>query len=142
AYNMKLPGTYFMYALIMGVFGKTIAGIHTGFLLMNAATMLIFFFAFRKLYNSSIAFFASSVYGLMALSGSVLGFAAHATHFVSLFVALALFFLSKFSSKPTILFAFLTGLMFGLSFLMKQQAVFFLVFGGLALLLPFVLRKP
>src|SRR4051794_14045119 len=38
AYNMKLPGTYFTYAGIMGLFGQTIAGIHLGFLLVNAAT--------------------------------------------------------------------------------------------------------
>jgi hypothetical protein len=32
--------------------------------------------------------------------------------------------------------------MFGFSFLMKQQAVFFILFGGLAILLPAVLEKP
>jgi hypothetical protein len=142
AYNMKLPGTYFMYALIMSIFGKTTAGIHTGFLVMNAATMFVLFVAFRKLYSSSIAFFASCAYGLMALSGSVLGFAAHATHFVSFFVAMAIFFLAKFYQAQSMLFSFLTGLMFGLSFLMKQQAIFFLAFGGLAVLLPSLLKKP
>ena len=30
AYNMKLPGTYWMYALIIKIFGATPTGIHTG----------------------------------------------------------------------------------------------------------------
>jgi hypothetical protein len=32
AYNMKLPGTYAMYALIMEFFGRNIYGIHLGLL--------------------------------------------------------------------------------------------------------------
>src|SRR5262245_21271969 len=36
AYNMKLPGTYYMYALVMALFGQTPAGIHTGLALVNA----------------------------------------------------------------------------------------------------------
>ena len=37
AYNMKFPGTYAAYALIMSIFGQTIVGIHIGLLLINAA---------------------------------------------------------------------------------------------------------
>src|SRR5437899_1091529 len=33
AYNMKLPGTYAAYALIMAVFGQSAAGIHFGLML-------------------------------------------------------------------------------------------------------------
>src|SRR5882762_9918391 len=35
AYNMKLPGTYAAYALIMAVFGRSPAGIHLGLALVN-----------------------------------------------------------------------------------------------------------
>jgi hypothetical protein len=142
AYSMKLPGTYFMYALLMTLFGKTIAGIHVGLLIMNAATMLFFFLGFRKLFNSSVAFFAASVYGLMALSPAFLGFAAHATHFVSFFVSLGVFFLSMFNDKRNLLHAFLVGIMMGLCFLMKQQAVFFILFGGIVIILIGFLDKP
>jgi hypothetical protein len=142
AYNMKLPGTYFMYALVMGLFGKTYTGIHVGLLLVNAATMAFLFLGLRRLFTPAIAFFAASVYGIMALSPSFLGFAAHATHFVSFFVSIALFFLAKYNGERRPYQAFLTGLLFGLAFLMKQQAVFFLVFGGLAIILLQVLDKP
>src|SRR5689334_3444655 len=40
-YNMKLPGTYAAYALIMAMFGQTPAGIHLGVLLVNAASILL-----------------------------------------------------------------------------------------------------
>jgi len=142
AYNMKLPGTYSMYAMLMAIFGKSITGIHFGLLIMNAATMLFLFLGFRKLFNSSIALFAASVYGLMAVSPAFLGFAAHATHFVNFFVSLGIFFLARFYDKKNFVNVFLIGLMFGLSFLMKQQSVFFLLFAGIAILVKLVSEKP
>src|SRR3954467_14230577 len=51
AYNMKLPGTYVAYALIMSMFGQTISGIHVGFLLVNAATIALVFLLGRRLVN-------------------------------------------------------------------------------------------
>ena len=142
AYNMKLPGTYGMYALVIGIFGKNISSIHYGLLLINVATILFLFFGFRRMFNSSIAFFAASVFAIMSVSPSVLGFAAHATHFVTFFVSIGIFFLSRFYENRKLLTAFWVGLMFGLSFLMKQQAVFFIVFGGLAIILAGTLEKP
>ena len=37
-YNMKFPGIYAAYALIMALFGQTPAGIHFGLLLVNLAS--------------------------------------------------------------------------------------------------------
>src|SRR5215831_16081957 len=36
AYNMKLPGTYLAYALIMALFGQSTSAIHVGLALVNA----------------------------------------------------------------------------------------------------------
>src|SRR5499427_8045549 len=38
AYNMKFPGIYAAYALIMAVFGQTPAGIHLGVMCVNVAS--------------------------------------------------------------------------------------------------------
>src|SRR5215468_5084160 len=35
AYNMKFPGTYYAYALILAVFGETAWGVHAGLILVN-----------------------------------------------------------------------------------------------------------
>ena len=53
AYNMKLPGTYAAYAIIMAIFGQSSAGIHVGLLLTNAATSMLIFFLARKLFGAS-----------------------------------------------------------------------------------------
>src|SRR5580658_10064078 len=41
AANMKLPGTYAVYAVLMAVFGHTIGGIHLGLLLVNAIAIVL-----------------------------------------------------------------------------------------------------
>src|ERR1700731_3714984 len=43
AYNMKFPGTYAAYALILAVFGQTPAGVHLGVLVVNAMTVFLVF---------------------------------------------------------------------------------------------------
>jgi hypothetical protein len=60
--------------------------------------------------------------------------AAHANHFVVLFVipATLLLLTGRESSQRRILF--LSGLLYGLGFLIKQQGIFFGVFGGLYLI--------
>src|SRR5437867_11699219 len=84
AYNMKFPGTYAAYALIMGIFGQTIVGIHLGLLLINAATILLIFLLGRRLINSIAGLAAAMTYAVLSVSPSVVGFAAHAEHFVML----------------------------------------------------------
>src|SRR5437867_10569727 len=41
AYNMKLPGIYAAYVVIMSTSGQTILGIYLGLLLVNAATIAL-----------------------------------------------------------------------------------------------------
>src|ERR1035438_2051371 len=41
AYNMKLPGTYYAYALGMAVFGQTAAGVHLTLLAANALAIVL-----------------------------------------------------------------------------------------------------
>src|SRR4030095_10016091 len=84
AYNMKFPGTYAAYAVVMSIFGQTISGIHLGLLLVNAATVTLVFFLGLRLIGDTAGFVAAASYTLLSVSPTVLGFAAHATHFVML----------------------------------------------------------
>lgn len=130
AYNMKLPGTYGMYALFMGIFGETTRGIHLGFTLMNLATIVILYYFVKKILNSFAALATAAAYGVYALNPYVLGFAAHATHFLIFFSLPACYFLFSATEKKGSLQYFLIGFLFGMSFLMKQQAIFLILFSG------------
>ncbi len=134
AYNMKLPGTYAAYALIMSVLGQTPAGIHLGLLLANAGTIVLMYFLAARLFGRIAGLVAAASYGLLSVGASVLGLAGHATHFVVL-PALAglLVLLAALERKRGWLF-FVSGVLLGLAFVMKQPGIFFTIFGGVCLL--------
>ena len=135
AYNMKLPGTYAAYSLILAIFGQSPAGIHAGLLLVNASTILLVYFLAMRLFDETAGVVAGAAYALLSTSPSVLGQAAHASHFVVLPGVAGLLLLLRAVEPPKKLWpCLLSGLLFGLAFLMKQPGIFFVLFGGLYLL--------
>src|SRR5215467_11772426 len=65
AYNMKLPGTYAAYALIMAILGQTIFGIHLGLLVVNIANIALIFFLGRRLVNFTAGIAAAASYAVL-----------------------------------------------------------------------------
>jgi len=142
AYNMKLPGVYVSYALIMAVLGQTIAGIHIGLILVNSGCIVLVFFLAKRLFDSLAGLVACASFAVLSVSPSVLGTSAHATHFVILPALGGLLLLLKNSESRRPLTVFLSGLLFGLAFVMKQPGFFFIVFGMLYLVWANVRMRP
>jgi 4-amino-4-deoxy-L-arabinose transferase-like glycosyltransferase len=136
AYNMKFPGTYAAYALIMSIFGQSIHAIHLGLLLLNLATIAVVFFLGRRLIGSTAGIAAAAIYAVLSVSPSVLGLAAHATNFVMLPVLAGALLLvtaqpatgSQPSPQHQFLRLFASGFLFGIGALMKQPALLFVFF--------------
>jgi hypothetical protein len=135
AYSMKFPGTYVAYAITMLLFGQTITAIHLGLLLVNSATSALIFFVGKRLVNSTVGIAAAASYALLSLSPSVLGLAGHATHFVVLPVLGGAFLLLNQQNRSGVGRPFVSGLLMGLGLLMKQPALFFVLFGATYLFL-------
>ena len=143
AYNMKFPGTYAAYALIMSIFGQTIQAIHVGLLLVNGAAIALVFLIGWRLINSAAGVAAATAYAVLSVSPSVLGLAAHATNFVMLPVlggTLLLLTAQGVTAQPSqpnqFGRFFISGLLFGIGALMKQPAALFIPFGAI-----YVFRK-
>ena len=130
AYNMKLPGTYAVYAGFMALFGETARGIHLGLLLTVLATMVMVFVLARRLFGPVPSLFAAAAYGLFSGSMSVHGLAAHANHFVVAFALGGVLALLRAADHRSVWTAFYSGLLFGLAFLMKQHGLIFGLFGA------------
>ena len=137
AYNMKFPGTYAAYGLVMSIFGQTIQAIHLGLLLINVATIALIFFAGRRLINTVAGVTAAVSYAVLSVSPSVLGLAAHATNFVVLPVLGGILLLLKgqrlTDSEPSqpkqLVPLFAGGVLFGIGVLMKQPGLLFVPLG-------------
>ena len=134
AYSMKLPGTSAMYALIMAVFGQTTVGIHLGLLVLNAATIGLVFLLGRKLIDDKAGFIAAASYAILSLHPSVMGIVAHATNFVIFFALAGMLMLLRAMETRRISVYFLSGVLLGLGFVMKQPGLFFVLFGLLFLI--------
>jgi hypothetical protein len=139
AYNMKFPGTYAAYALIISIFGQTIHAIHVGLLLVNVATIALIFFVGRRLINTMAGITAAASYAVLSVSPSVLGLAAHATNFVVLPVLGGILLMLKeqrvTASEPSqpkqLVQVFASGLLFGIGALMKQPGLLVIPLGAI-----------
>ncbi|MGB9234470.1 MAG: glycosyltransferase family 39 protein [Terriglobales bacterium] len=134
AYTMKLPGTQAAYAAIIAVFGQTATGIHLGLLLVNAATTLLIYLLAARLSGRLGGVVAAASYAVLSTSFSVLGLAAHATHFVVMFAVAGILVLLGAMESGRLWQYFASGLLLGLAFLMKQPGIVFAAFGGLYIL--------
>ena len=130
AYSMKFPGTYVAYAITMFLFGQSISAIHLGLLLVNSATSALIFFIGKRLLNSTVGIAAAVSYAVLSLSPSVLGLAGHATHFVVLPVLAGAFLLLNRQNRVGVGRPFISGSLMGLGLLMKQPALFFVLFAA------------
>jgi hypothetical protein len=134
AYNMKFPGVYYAYSLILAVFGQTAWGVHAGVMVVNVVTIaLLYFLALRLLKDPTAAAVTAIAYGVLSLDRWTLAIFGHATHFVVLAAMAGLLLLCRaIDSRKAVLFA-AAGVLLGVSVLMKQNGVFFLALGlGLA----------
>lgn len=128
-YTMKLPGTASMYALFEAIGGQSVISVRAGMIAVNLATCFAIWLIGIRLLSRSAAALAASFYAMTSLSISVLGLAAHATQFVAMFVCYGYYaLLCAIDRRSHRTFA-LAGLLLGVSFLMKQSAAPFIVFG-------------
>jgi len=132
AYNMKFPGTYLAYAVIMKLFGQTPAGIHFGLLLLTTATALMLFWLGQKILDEIAGVVAATSYAVLAASPSMLGLAGHATHFCAFFVTAGLCLMWRFRKKESWFALAASGALFGTAVLMKQHAVIIAAWAGLS----------
>jgi hypothetical protein len=130
AYNMKFPGTYYAYSVILALFGQTASGIHFGLLLVNAATIVILFFLARRLLADAFgAAVAATAFGFLSVDLWIMGVFAHATHFVLLAALAGLLLVFRALDSGKVAHFVIAGVLLGLSVLMKQNGIFFLALG-------------
>jgi hypothetical protein len=142
AFNMKMPGIYTAYAVIMAIFGESCSGIHFGFLLANLGTLALLFLLARRWLEPAAVPVCCSAYVLLSLSPAVLGPEGHATNLVVLCAlgGLLLLLRARPTGRPILLF--LSGLLFGLAFLCKQPGLFFGIFAAAVLVRDAMTTRP
>jgi len=127
-YNMKMPGIYGAYALVMAIFGHTHTGIHLGLMMVNLASIIFIFLLGKQLVDRTTGVVAAVSFAVLSVGQSVLGVYAKAEHFVILPAVAGMLILLRATDSRRPLPLFLSGLLFGLAFLMKQHGAAFIAF--------------
>jgi hypothetical protein len=119
-YNFKMPGVYAAYAVIMAALGQTPAGIHFGFCLVNLGAIVLMYFLSRRFLDPPASLAAAATFALLSLSQAVVGLAGHATQLVVLAALGGIILLLRGQERGSVRTIFLSGLLCGVAFLMKQ----------------------
>ena len=142
AYNMKMPGTYAAYAVLMAVFGQTLNGIHIGLIVVNVITILLMFLLGKRLFDPLIGLAAAVAFALLSVGRAVRGTSANDEHFVILFAVAGLVLLLRATQFRRSWLLLVGSVLLGLAFLMKQHGAAFIAFGGLYLLFCELRHRP
>ncbi|MBK8622648.1 MAG: glycosyltransferase family 39 protein [Saprospiraceae bacterium] len=128
--DVKPPIIYILYGIFAFLFGEDPSGIHTGLLLFNLFFAITFFWFLRKYYNGGIALLAAISFVLLSSTSNVFGFAAHATQLL-VWPAIAGIWLSREAvDQGNMKKMALAGVFLGIAFLVKQQALGFMLLAG------------
>jgi hypothetical protein len=130
-YNMKLPGVYYSYSAIMYFLGRTVFGVRIGLIFVNIMSSFLMFLVAKKMFNKDTAWYSATAFLLMSMSFYALGITANAEHFLILFMLIGLVFLLE----ETSLTIFTSGIFYALSLMMKQHAIFFVLFAFIWLII-------
>ena len=133
-YKYKLPGIYFLYAVILCVFGQTASAVHLGLLIANLTTILLLFLLAKKLFGHLAGVTTAAFYAIISLSTSVLGLFAHAEHFVVLAAVAGILLLLLAFENYRWWKLFLSGFLLGCAYVIRQHGAAFAAFGALYLL--------
>ncbi len=134
AYNMKFPGTYFMYSLLMAIGGESIEAIRYGVTVIVLLTALGIYGIVRLVHKGAIAGAVASL-TYLALIGTMEGegLMANSEHFVNLFAVAGIWALLRYKATNTVLYVIIGGALLAMAVVMKQHGYAFSVFGMLLL---------
>ncbi|MCX6230224.1 MAG: glycosyltransferase family 39 protein [Bacteroidetes bacterium] len=141
-YEQKLPGIFYSYAAIVLLFGATVRGMHMGFIFINVITTITIFFIGKKTFNSLCGLTAAISFSILSLTPSLSGFTVQSEHITIMFASIGIFFLFIVFKKKKLLYYFLAGLFLGMAMLTKTNGMFFVLFGGISILVYLLFQKP
>ncbi len=133
AYNMKMPGIYAAYALILACFGQDQLAIHFGALIINLAVIILMYCLVKKYFDTTAAVAAAVFFAITSISNTVRA-TANAENFVLPFAIIGIFLLMKYIDSRKIFLLVLSGLSLGTGFMMKQHGAAFILFGAIYIL--------
>lgn len=138
-FDNKPPVLYGIYMLFTQVFGYSAFGVHLGLLLFNLGAAWFLYKLVSDLLHREYAAYSAAFFLFFSVLPNVFGFAAHATQLLLLPGLAALWLLNRAKGYVPVL---LSGMLLGLAFLIKQQAIGIMAGSGVLLFIQaFFIKK-
>ncbi|HFQ81996.1 MAG TPA: hypothetical protein ENK33_11585 [Desulfobacterales bacterium] len=129
-YNMKLPGIYVLYALLIKLLGASPWGIHAGLLMVNIINSILIFLIGRRQAGALAGVAAAGVFAVLSMGQPVQGVFANAEHFVIMASLSGVLLLLMALDSQALWGMAAAGFMFGCAFIIKQHGLFFILWGA------------
>lgn len=141
-YETKPPGLFYVYAFLQLVFGSTIEGLHlAGIVVCVISTIFVYKIA-GKLMDKSAGLIAAASFGLLSLAKYIAGFTVQGEHMVVVFIVSGLWVLLNAMENRKALYLLGAGVLLCMSFMIKQNGLLYLLFGGGILITKGILDRP
>ncbi len=141
-YDMKFPFLFYSYACMVGVFGFTLNGLHAGFMLLNIGSTILAYSLNKRLFGTYQAgLIGAACFAILSLNPFLSGFTIQSEHLVVFFSYIGIHLLYDALDDTTRWKYLLSGITMALAFMIKTNAVFIAVAGGLALAVEFFFKK-
>ncbi len=134
-YEMKPPGIFLIYALIVKLFGYEYTSLQLGFCYVNSLILFFSYLFLKKFIGRSTALAILPILGFLLLNPYLSGFTIQSEFLVLLFVMAGLYLLFLGDEFENHLLIIAAGILLGFSVLIKQAGVFFCFFGVLIFLM-------
>ncbi len=137
-YEMKLPGIFYCYAAIVALFGKTIDGLHIGFMFVTLISTVVIFLTGKILFDARSGAVAAIAFSILTLCKYASGFAAQGEHFVVMWSLLGIYSILCAIQSGKWFEYFAAGIFLGMAVLVKQSGVFFALAAGLFMVIHYL----
>ncbi len=141
-FEVKFPGLFYFYGLMVSLFGDTVKGMHTGFMYLNMLTIVIIYFASRNLFTPIAGIISAITFAVVSLTPNLSGFTVQAEHAVALFISLAILVYSVARKTKKWYWYFMMGLALGCAIMVKTSAIFLCLWGGVVIIVDFLFTRP
>lgn len=133
-YETRFPGTFYMYAVLVGIFGYSIQGVAVGILVLNLFSMGILYDMTRRLLNVSAGVIAAATFACLSLAPAISGFTRQSEHIVVFWELLGAWLMVKALQDDKWWQFVLSGVAMCMAMLVKPNAVYLIVGVGMVLL--------
>lgn len=139
-YETRFPCIFYMYALLVGIFGYNIKGVAMGILVLNLGSMVLLYDLSRRWFNRPAGLIAAASFACLSLAPAVSGFTRQSEHIVVFWELLGVWFMVRALAKendPWWQFI-LSGICMCMAMLVKPNAVYLIVGVGLLLVVKYL----